>query len=437
MAPLRDRRAAERDPAGSALDQAFAREARLGVLLTAGCWAIYGLMLAASQVQNLLTVSRNLPRLYDASNILLLIELAVVPMAALNAVLAARSRRPMLWCYLFMALNMLLLSELSWAWLWSPPGFDQVPPVIGLRYQGLVLVAAFCAIYALPLSSRLAWIAGAAAFAVSLVGLIVSAMRFKSTVVFAGAFGPGFGQAGLIRIMRPEVLVLDHAVIGFWLLGLFIIFIAMACREGRRYVIAGVEAEAERNFLRRFFAPDVAERIASAGGAPIAPARRQVAILFVEIGKPGFDATDLGALQAAYARLEAVVFAHGGVLDRFAGGPAMAAFGAVDADPGAAATALACGRALAAAGPVRMAAHAGQAVCGEIVGGRTRTFSVVGDVVNTARRVLDEAISRSITLLATEALVAAAPAQATSGLDELGEVTLRGREAPVRLWSLA
>ena len=432
MAPLHHPDGPLPDPAAAALDQAFAREARLGALLAAGCWAIYGLMLIFAQVQNWATVRKNLPTLYDFANIILLIELAVIPMAALNALLAARSKRPMLWCYLFMVLNMLVLSELSWEWLWAPPGMDQIPAVIGLRYQGLVLVAVFCAIYALPLSSRLAWIAGAAGAGMSVAGLIAAVARFKGTVVFAGVFGPGFGEAGLTRIMRPEVLILDYALIGLWLLGLFIAFIALACREGRRYVIQGVRAEADRAFLHRFFPPEIARRITEAGGAPIAPARRPVAILFVEIGEEPSRAADLEVLQAAYAHVEEVVFAHGGVLDRFAGGPVMAAFGAVDSDDTAAAKALACAHVLASKMSVRMAAHAGPAVCGEISGGRTRAFSVVGDVVNTARRVLDEAGMRSETLLATDVLLAGD----TSGFGDLGEIALRGREGRLRLWRL-
>ncbi len=430
---------ADPDPTAVALDDAFARETRQGVLLAAAGWAVYGLLLLANQISDVLTVAKNLPSLWSFTNIVLLIELATIPMAGLNYLLAARSRRPLLWCYLFMALATVVLGELNWGWLWSPPTLASVPPVIAVRYQDQVQVAVFLAVYALPLSGRLALTAGGAAALMFVVGLVDGIIRFRPTRLYWGPFDHAHLQAALGQIMRPEVLFPDFAVIYVLLIVVFVGFIALACREGRRFVIAGVRAELDRDFLGRFFPPEVAERIRAAGPGRITPARRDTAILFVDIGEASWDAPDLERLQIAYARVEAAVFAHGGMLDRFAGGPMMAAFGAVEPDAGATAKALACARALALPGQdpqagLSMALHAGAAVCGEVSGGRTRVFSVVGDVVNTARRVLDEARRRAASLLLTEAVVDALPPDQVHGLEALGPIELRGREAPVRLW---
>ena len=65
---------ADPDPTAVALDDAFARETRQGVLLAAAGWAVYGLLLLANQISDVLTVAKNLPSLWSFTNIVLLIE---------------------------------------------------------------------------------------------------------------------------------------------------------------------------------------------------------------------------------------------------------------------------------------------------------------------------------------------------------------------------
>ena len=425
----------------AALQDAFDRETRQGVILAALGRGAYFLIVVVSYLANALSRPGTLP-FYRQLDVIFIIQFLMIPLAVVNYLLAARSRRPMVWSYVFMILDMIVIAELTWGWLWTPPVLRHTPLVIAVRYQDATEFVAFLAIYTLPLSSRLALWAGAVALMTWNAGLIEQILIHKEVSLYWGPFGPGAGAAALERLMQPNVLVVDYAVIVSLLIAVFVGFVALACWEGRRYLIARVAAEADLAFLRRLFPGAVAERIVRTGEARIAPTRRRVAVMFASLRLDETpDASELDQLQAYYLEVDDIARAHGGMLDRFTGGPAMAVFGALDDDPHAAEKALACAAALAsqlgaARGRQSIALNAGQAVCGEAGGGRSRAFSVVGDVVNTARRVLDET-GDGITL-ATDALRDALPrAAARDGLQDLGETALRGRAAPVRLWRIS
>ncbi len=410
------------------------------MLLAAIGRGAYFLFVIGAYLANILT--RPNPSFYRLVDVFFIIQFAMIPMSALNYALAARSRRPILWSYLFMALDMVVIAELTWGWLWTPPALRATPLVIGIRYQGVTAVAVFLAIYALPLSRRLALWAGAIAFLTWNAGLVEQVLSHKTVQLYLGPFGRGAGEAALRRLMRPEVLVVDYAVIDAVLLGVFVGFVALACWEGRRFVMARVAAEADLAFLRRLFPPDVAERIARTGESRIAPTRRRVAVLFTDLGwSETTSQAELTLIQAHYVEVEAAARAHGGVLDRFTGGPAMAVFGALDDDPHAADKALACAtdlsrRLVNGRDRVSVALNLGDAVCGEAGGGQSRVFSVVGDVVNTARRVLDEA--QGGMTLATDALRQALQGEAAvERLQPMGQTSLRGRAEPVQIWRVS
>src|SRR6516162_8523051 len=129
--------------------------------------------------------------------------------------------------------------------------------------------------------------------------------------------------------------------------------------------------------------------------------RRQVAILFADLS--GFtalsstlDPEDLHRLvEAFYARADAVVAFYGGSVDKHIGDAVMALFGAPVAhgDDGLRAVRAAVDIA-AAAGEVAtpsgqpLAAHAGIAMGEVVAGGIGRGYSVLGDAVNLAARLV-------------------------------------------------
>jgi adenylate cyclase len=191
--------------------------------------------------------------------------------------------------------------------------------------------------------------------------------------------------------------------------------------------------------------------------------RQNVAVLFADIvgfttlveSVPPEQALEL--LRAFHARMEAVVFAHGGCLERLAGDSLMASFGVPDPGARDAADALACARAMLVALESWNAAreraelpriaigiglHYGPAVLGDIGTERSMAFTVIGDTVNLASRL--QAMTRELdaVICCSETLVVRAR---TDGADEAhladlvdrGELQVRGREQPVKVFTRA
>ncbi len=183
--------------------------------------------------------------------------------------------------------------------------------------------------------------------------------------------------------------------------------------------------------------------------APNAGERRQVTILFADLS--GFtalsqtlDPEDLRDLVARYTSVvDGIVVSYGGTVDKHIGDAVMALFGAPlahDDDPlRAARTALDIHDALVqlshSIGRV-LQAHIGIA-SGEVVAGAvgragTQDYSVMGDSVNLAARLVAAAGPG-------QTLIADAVHRALGGrafCDALGDMSFKGIVAPVRVWSL-
>jgi class 3 adenylate cyclase len=140
----------------------------------------------------------------------------------------------------------------------------------------------------------------------------------------------------------------------------------------------------------------------SAGPSPEAVGeRRQVAILFADLS--GFtalsarlDAEDLRRLvEAFYARTEAIISLYGGSVDKHIGDAVMALFGAPVAHGddsqralGAALDIAATASEIAEPGGAPLAAHVGIATGEVVAGGIGRGYTVLGDAVNLASRLV-------------------------------------------------
>lgn len=121
----------------------------------------------------------------------------------------------------------------------------------------------------------------------------------------------------------------------------------------------------------------------------------------------------------------------------------MAAFGALEIDASAAAKASRCAQTLSERlgtreHPLSLALHTGDAVCGDVGGAVNRTFSIVGDVVNTARRMLDIATAANGGIVVSDKSIVPGRENGTmsSMAVDLGSIKLRGRDAPVHLWRI-
>lgn len=229
---------------------------------------------------------------------------------------------------------------------------------------------------------------------------------------------------------------------------------------GERRLLIAAEARGRR--LARYL-PDLA---AGVDGAP-APADRRLlaAVLFVDLRgytgmTEGADLAESAALmRALHGRIERVVRAHGGAIDRYMGDGALVLFGAVARGPGdgadpvrAAADALRAARALVAdvdlwnrepgrrgRPPLRVSVglHHGPVAVGEFGGPNSPQPTAVGDTVNVASRL--ERMTRPLdaAVVASEALIEAARAGG-GGLDgfrPLPPQPVRGRDRPIAVWA--
>jgi adenylate cyclase len=361
--------------------------------------------------------------------------------ASVAYVLTLRTRKPLIYAYVVLLLWGAMQAQTTFFYLWRAASLAFWPTFLSVRFQDVLGVVLMLAMSALPLSRAVLGRIGVAATLIWPAAVIVAFLTFRGASLYLGPFGPGLGEAGLAHISHPHVLLPDYLVMQVMLLALLVALLLATVDQSHRYVVARVRTEVDLAFLRRLLPADVAERVLQTGDGRLHPVRRRVAVLFVGREGPEASAADLEAARGYYAEVERTAFAHGGLVDRFTGGPIMVTFGALDPTPEAARRAMDCSRALSTAAPaggrsLSMAAHLGEAVCGEAGGERSRVFSVVGDVVNTARRILDQAAPGAV-LATDEVIQALGGSPEAAGFSPMGEATLRGRGGGIMLWRMA
>jgi adenylate cyclase len=223
-------------------------------------------------------------------------------------------------------------------------------------------------------------------------------------------------------------------------------------------LVAGLAAFAALRLARarlaaRFaqhLAPEVVARIAAEPGLlRIAGERRRMSFVFTDIeGFTGLvermPAERLVALLDAYlAEAGEIAVRHGGVIDKVVGDALHVMFGAPLDQPDHAARALACAVALAAFGRrfaaegeaaangfgrTRVGVSTGEAVVGDVGGGRKLDYTAHGAAVNLAARL--EAANKE---LGTDILADAATVEACPGrrVRRAAQLTLRGFAEPI------
>jgi adenylate cyclase len=222
-------------------------------------------------------------------------------------------------------------------------------------------------------------------------------------------------------------------------------------------------AERARTNLSRYFSPNIVE-ILAARDEPLGAVRRQtVAVMFIDI--VGFTAMAesmapeavVGMLRDFHNRMTQQIFACGGTVEKYIGDAIFAVFGLPVAGPEDALNALRCGDLMvaalaqwnterAAAGEpqlgIGIGLNYGPAVIGDVGSEHSLSFTVIGDMVNTASRLQSLTRGLATPLVAGDALVEMVRAgprddgmALLNRLEDQGEQTLRGRSAAVRVWS--
>jgi adenylate cyclase len=213
------------------------------------------------------------------------------------------------------------------------------------------------------------------------------------------------------------------------------------------------ETQVRANF-ERFFAPGVAERIAREQGViRLAGERRPVAVLFSDIRgfTPMAEAMppeELGTLLTDYfTEMVDLVFEHGGTLDKFIGDAIMAVWGAPLAAPDDADRALAAAIAMrdrlqvlnprwqARGRPplaIGIGINYGDVFAGYLGSERRLEYSAIGDTVNVAKRLCDDADPNEIRV--TEAF--ANRLATRPPLERSADVEIRGKRQAVVVYRL-
>lgn len=219
--------------------------------------------------------------------------------------------------------------------------------------------------------------------------------------------------------------------------------------EGVNNLGAGIR---EREQLRDLFGRQVGQHdfadLALGGWDPAtASSRRDVTVLFVDlIGYTRFSESHspeevVDMLNQFFRVVVAVVNREGGWINKFEGDAAMCIFGAPQDQPDHADRALRTAAAL----PREMAhvdglLDAGTGVAsGEVIAGFVGTperfeYTVIGDVVNLASRLCDEAKEAGVPVLASESTIRRAVAD--DGWVSHGRLSLKGRSGKVSAYTL-
>jgi adenylate cyclase len=281
--------------------------------------------------------------------------------------------------------------------------------------------------------------------------------NLPDTVRFADQIGALSAAEVLALILDPRYVGISPLLTQNVLTAIATGLLAAAVARSRNLLLRRIRAEVARADLSRYVSPDVADAmLADATESFGAPATRHVAVMFADICQFTTLVETLepdrvvALLRSFQTRATAIVFRHGGTLDKYLGDGFMATFGALDDDGKAAARALACAldlqhemdkwagkRARRGAFSVRIGIglHYGPAVVGNVGTDQRLEFTVVGDAANVAARIerltrkFDCRIAISDTCLAAAREII----EDLPDFTDLGLTALRGRAAPVRL----
>jgi adenylate cyclase len=223
---------------------------------------------------------------------------------------------------------------------------------------------------------------------------------------------------------------------------------------------AAMAANAMVHTLRVFavYVPkQIVQRLIQRGAATsLASQSREVTVLFTDIVDFTGRTEDLTAEQTAeflnrhFQLLTACIEAEEGTVDKYMGDGLMALWNAIDEQPDHRLRAVRASLAIAAAlrqdnlglqepVRVRLGLHSGPVVVGNIGTPSRMNYTVVGDTVNTAKRLQELAKEllpqAEVAIFVSGTIAAALPPDPK--LRPLGEYHLRGRDAPIEVFSLA
>ena len=221
-----------------------------------------------------------------------------------------------------------------------------------------------------------------------------------------------------------------------------------------QYWVESAEKRKVKRIFSRYVSPDVyRELLDNPDAASLGGTRREMSVLFSDLR--GFTTFSEGRtpeevidqLNEYFAVMVEVVFAHRGTVDKFVGDMIMALFGAPLEDTDHAGNAVRCalamqqrlrelnqtwrneGRPELASG---IGINSGEMVAGNLGSEKIQSYTVIGDNVNLGARIESLCKEFQAEILTSEHTEARLTADYS--LEELGEVTVKGKTQPVKIF---
>jgi adenylate cyclase len=231
--------------------------------------------------------------------------------------------------------------------------------------------------------------------------------------------------------------------------------VVVARRLVTRVLAEERETQAVSRLFGEFVSADVRDKILRERGH-LKSERATVVVLFSDIrGFTTFsERTDAALvverLNEYFERMVDAVEREGGVVDKFIGDAIMATFGGVVPLDVPAANALRAARAMRASLAELNARwaragidvqfdngiglHSGEVIQGPLGSARRREYTVIGDTVNAASRLEGLTKEKGHAIVMSESMRDALPDGDRAQLVDLGDVHVKGREAPLKIW---
>ncbi len=221
-----------------------------------------------------------------------------------------------------------------------------------------------------------------------------------------------------------------------------------------QYWVESAEKRKVKRIFSRYVSPDVyQELLDNPNAASLGGTRREMSVLFSDLR--GFTTFSEGRspeevieqLNEYFAAMVEVVFAHRGTVDKFVGDMIMALFGAPLEDADHADNAVRCALAMQQSlarlnktwrneGRPELASgigiNSGEMVAGNLGSEKIQSYTVIGDNVNLGARIESLCKEFHAEILTSE--LTEARLTGDYSLEELGEVTVKGRTQPVKIF---
>jgi len=286
------------------------------------------------------------------------------------------------------------------------------------------------------------------------LGVLICWTLFKSNLAWA------LMVALLGSLLWLMMAVLAHQSLWStaWILPWTMVFFMSLLYVPMEWVIVQAKNQMNMRRLGAYLAPTVVKRLLSEGGASnLSPKRATITILFVDVANYTALSETLspeilsGLTQAILSELTQAVHDQAGTLDKYMGDAVMALWGAPLEQVDHADRAIACALdmqvritkrnqewqsqyGLSEEITVRIGINTGEVVVGEMGSAIRRTYTAIGNSVNIAARLQEQAKIWQHPVLLGEACARASVAYEVI---LLGPLTLRGKHHPEMIYSLA